>query len=122
MPGSLTSAEPTKAGILVYVSFVQKLIRRRPFLIKNLENNLQRLLQSLEHYGPEDRKKLAVFTALTFSQKLGVRAQFPSSSILSLVFCNVNDRFSAFLEQRTEKLPLETIFKGHRLVVVKAPK
>ncbi|GAQ78414.1 ARM repeat superfamily protein [Klebsormidium nitens] len=71
-PWNVLACEPTKSGILVYVSFVQKLIRRRPFLIKNLENNLQRLLQSLEHYGPEDRKKLAVFTALTFSQKLGL--------------------------------------------------
>ncbi|KAM2112261.1 hypothetical protein FF1_013585 [Malus domestica] len=43
---------------------------RRPFLIKNLENVMRRFLQSLELFEENERKKLAIFTALAFSQKL----------------------------------------------------
>ncbi|KAH9291899.1 hypothetical protein KI387_042912, partial [Taxus chinensis] len=47
-----------------------KILRRRPFLIKNLENVMRKYLQSLELFEENERKKLAIFTALTFSQKL----------------------------------------------------
>ena len=45
-------------------------MRRKPFLIKNLENVMRKFLQSLELFEENERKKLAIFTALTFSQKL----------------------------------------------------
>ncbi|KAL6002749.1 hypothetical protein ACLOJK_022969 [Asimina triloba] len=69
-PFSVLDCEPTRETILPSVLYIQKILRRRPFLIKNLENVMQRFLQSLEHSPENERKKLAIFTALTFSQKL----------------------------------------------------
>lgn len=53
------------------VSF-QIILRRRPFLIKNLENVVKRLLQQLEHYSADQQDKLAIALALIFSMKLGI--------------------------------------------------
>jgi hypothetical protein len=69
-PYSIIDCEPRREAILPSVIYIQKLLRRRPFLIKNLENVMQRFLQSLELFKEEERKKLAIFTALAFSQKL----------------------------------------------------
>eukprot|EP00249_Psilotum_nudum_P010477 c22563_g1_i1 orf=247-1482(+) len=69
-PYSVLNCEARRQNILPYVLYIQKIIRRRPFLIKSLENVLRRQLQSLELYEREDRTRLAIFTALTFSQKL----------------------------------------------------
>ncbi|KAI4342873.1 hypothetical protein MLD38_027439 [Melastoma candidum] len=69
-PYSVIDCEPKREGILPSVIYVQKILRRRPFLIKNLENVMQRFLQSLELFEDNERKKLAIFTALAFSQKL----------------------------------------------------
>eukprot|EP00244_Chara_vulgaris_P006673 TRINITY_DN251_c0_g1_i2.p1 TRINITY_DN251_c0_g1~~TRINITY_DN251_c0_g1_i2.p1 ORF type:complete len:420 (+),score=113.72 TRINITY_DN251_c0_g1_i2:563-1822(+) len=108
-PYAVLNCEPTKESILPYILFIQKIIRRRPFLIKNLENVLRRLLQSLEHYGAEDRKKLAIFTALTFSQKL---SGLPPENIFTCLFNDamvskgsvlgfVTNVFKVFLEEST---------------------
>ncbi|KAI3975323.1 hypothetical protein MKX01_033563 [Papaver californicum] len=67
---SVLDCEPTREAILPSVLYIQKILRRRPFLIKNLENVMRRFLQSLELFEENERKKLAIFTALTFSQKL----------------------------------------------------
>ncbi|KAK1257879.1 hypothetical protein QJS04_geneDACA017398 [Acorus gramineus] len=69
-PYSILDYEPTREVILPFVLYIQKILRRRPFLIKNLENVMRRFLQSLELFEDNERKKLAIFTALTFSQKL----------------------------------------------------
>jgi hypothetical protein len=69
-PYSLIDCEPKREAISPYVLYIQKILRRKPFLIKNLENVLQRFLQSLELFEENERKKLAIFTALAFSQKL----------------------------------------------------
>ncbi|KAK9043671.1 hypothetical protein V6N11_072006 [Hibiscus sabdariffa] len=69
-PYSVIECEATREAILPSVIYIQKILRRRPFLIKNLENVMQRLLQSLELFEDNERKKLAIFTALAFSQKL----------------------------------------------------
>ena len=45
---------------------------RRPFLVKNLENTVKKLLQLLEHYGEAERDKIALTCALIFAQRLGV--------------------------------------------------
>ena len=45
---------------------------RRPFLVKNLENTVKKLLQLVEHYGPEERDKIALVIAQVFIQRLGV--------------------------------------------------
>jgi hypothetical protein len=59
-----------REAILPSVLYIQKTLRRRPFLIKNLENVMRKFLQSLEFFEENERKKLAIFTALAFSQKL----------------------------------------------------
>ncbi|EFJ31357.1 hypothetical protein SELMODRAFT_145222 [Selaginella moellendorffii] len=69
-PYAVLNCEATRPSILPYVLYIQKIIRRRPFLIKNLENVMRRLLQSLELFDADDRKKLAIFTTLALSQKL----------------------------------------------------
>lgn len=69
-PYSILDCEPKREVILPSVIYIQKILRRKPFLIKNLENVMQRFLQSLELFEENERKKLAVFTALAFSQKL----------------------------------------------------
>lgn len=69
-PYSIIDFEPRREAILPSVIYIQKILRRRPFLIKNLENVMQRFLQSLELFEENERKKLAIFTALAFSQKL----------------------------------------------------
>ncbi|KAL9252617.1 eIF5-mimic protein 1-like protein [Drosera capensis] len=69
-PYSLIDCEPKREAILPSVIYIQKILRRRPFLIKNLENVMRRFLQSLELFEENERKKLAIFTALAFSQKL----------------------------------------------------
>ncbi|XAR48356.1 hypothetical protein NMG60_11031163 [Bertholletia excelsa] len=69
-PYSIIESEPKRECILPSVIYIQKILRRKPFLIKNLENVMQRFLQSLELFEENGRKKLAIFTALAFSQKL----------------------------------------------------
>lgn len=67
---SILECEPKREVILPSVIYIQKILRRRPFLIKNLENVMRKFLQSLELFEENERKKLAIFTALAFSQKL----------------------------------------------------
>ncbi|XP_022946474.1 basic leucine zipper and W2 domain-containing protein 2-like [Cucurbita moschata] len=69
-PYSIIECEPKREAILPSVIYIQKILRRRPFLIKYLENVMRRFLQSLEFFEENERKKLAIFTALAFSQKL----------------------------------------------------
>ncbi|KAK4366423.1 hypothetical protein RND71_014303 [Anisodus tanguticus] len=69
-PYSVIECEPRREVILPSVIYVQKILRRKPFLIKNLENVMRRVLQCLELFEENERKKLAIFTALAFSQKL----------------------------------------------------
>ncbi|KAI6695520.1 hypothetical protein NL676_023230 [Syzygium grande] len=44
--------------------------KREAILPSNLENVMQKLLQSMEFLEEDERKKLAIFTALAFTQKL----------------------------------------------------
>ncbi|KAH7543467.1 hypothetical protein FEM48_Zijuj02G0187200 [Ziziphus jujuba var. spinosa] len=69
-PYSILDGEPKREVILPSVIYLQKILRRRAFLIKSLENVMRRFLQSLEFFEENERKKLAIFTALAFSQKL----------------------------------------------------
>ncbi|XP_042448297.1 protein krasavietz-like [Zingiber officinale] len=69
-PYSVLDCQPKRETILPSVLYIQKILRRRPFLIKNLENVMRKFLQSLELFEENERQKLALFTALTFSQKL----------------------------------------------------
>uniref|UniRef100_C6JRY9 Uncharacterized protein n=2 Tax=Sorghum bicolor TaxID=4558 RepID=C6JRY9_SORBI len=69
-PYSVLDCAAQRETILPFVLYIQKTLRRRPFLIKNLENVMRKFLQSLEFFEENERKKLAIFTALAFSQKL----------------------------------------------------
>ncbi|KAF8100808.1 hypothetical protein N665_0216s0008 [Sinapis alba] len=69
-PYSVIDCEPKREAILPSVVYIQKILRRRPSLIKNLENVTRKFMQSLELFEENERKKLAIFTALSFSQKL----------------------------------------------------
>lgn len=55
-----------------FVRWFQVMIRRRPFLVKNLENTLVKLLLSLEFYDDEGRQRIALALARIFSRKVGV--------------------------------------------------
>jgi hypothetical protein len=108
-PYSVLNCDDTRESILPIVLFLQKIIRRRPFMIKTLENVMKRLLQSLELYGPEDRTKLAIFTALTFSQKLsGLPPETIFSALMSdtliskgIVLHFVTDTFKVYLVENS---------------------
>ncbi|CAA7396127.1 unnamed protein product [Spirodela intermedia] len=67
---SVLDCEAKREAILPSVLYIQKILRRRPFLIKNLENVMRRFLQCLELFEKDESKKLSIFTALAFSQKL----------------------------------------------------
>jgi len=69
-PYSVLDCAAQRETILPFVLYIQKTLRRKPFLIKNLENVMRKFLQSLEFFEENERKKLAIFTALAFSQKL----------------------------------------------------
>ncbi|KAJ8752767.1 hypothetical protein K2173_008502 [Erythroxylum novogranatense] len=104
-PYSIIDCEPKREVILPSVVYIQKILRRKPFLIKSLENVMQRFLQSLELFEDNERKKLAIFTALAFSQKL---SGLPPESVLQpllkdnlvakgLVLSFVTDFFKEYL-------------------------
>uniref|UniRef100_A0A1D1XGS0 Basic leucine zipper and W2 domain-containing protein 2 n=1 Tax=Anthurium amnicola TaxID=1678845 RepID=A0A1D1XGS0_9ARAE len=108
-PYSVLDCEPKRETILPSVLYIQKILRRRPFLIKNLENVMRRFLQSLELFEQNDRKKLAIFTSLTFSQKLsGLPPETVFQSLLKdnlvakgLVLSFLTDFFREYLVDNT---------------------
>lgn len=69
---SILSSDANRGSLKPFFESIQQILRRRPFLIKNIENVLRRLLQQLEHYTTEQQDKLAVATSLTFAMKLGL--------------------------------------------------
>ncbi|KAG6539226.1 hypothetical protein ZIOFF_004381 [Zingiber officinale] len=82
-PYSVLDCQPKREAILPSVLYIQKILRRKPFLIKNLENVMQKFLQSLELFEENERQKLAIFTALAFSQKLsGLQPETVFQSLL----------------------------------------
>lgn len=75
LPDYLMGCEATHEKLLPFIILLQKIIRRRAFLIKSLENVLCKLIQSLEHFDKEGREKLGLATAMIFQQKLGVQPE-----------------------------------------------
>ncbi|KAK9817341.1 hypothetical protein WJX74_003121 [Apatococcus lobatus] len=69
---SVMNTSPDRATVMSFVKIFQNLVRRRPFLIKALENTLVKLLRSLDFYSPDVWKKLAIATSRIFANKLGV--------------------------------------------------
>ena len=60
-PYSIIDCEPKREAILPSVIYIQKILRRRSFLIKYLENVMRRFLQSLEFFEENERKKTCNF-------------------------------------------------------------
>ncbi|GLI62166.1 hypothetical protein VaNZ11_004746, partial [Volvox africanus] len=85
---NILDCEPTREAINPYYKLFQTLTRRRPFLIRGLENTLVKLLLSLEFFDEVGHKKLGIALALTFSWKIGV---VPSNIFAALL----NDRLVA---------------------------
>ena len=71
------------ASIKPYVTAFQHILRRRPFLVKNLENTLRRLLQSIEHHEQAERDTIASALSQVFIQKLGVPPENMFSVLLN---------------------------------------
>lgn len=72
LPFSILACPLDRAAILPYIKWFQAMIRRRPFLVKNLENTLIKLVMSLEFYDAEGRQKIAIAAARCFALKVGV--------------------------------------------------
>ncbi|CAH2065568.1 unnamed protein product, partial [Thlaspi arvense] len=108
-PYSIIDCEPKRESILPSVVYIQKILRRKPFLIKNLENVTRRFLQSLELFEENERKKLAIFTSLAFSQKLsGLPAETVFQPLLKdnlvakgIVLTFVTDFFNEYLVENS---------------------
>jgi hypothetical protein len=84
----LTCPPGDAAAIQPFIKTFQTLIRRRPFLVKGLENTLNRLILSLEFYGPDGRKVIASASAAVFAQRIGC---LPENVLTTLL----NDRLVA---------------------------
>ncbi|EFN59008.1 hypothetical protein CHLNCDRAFT_33763 [Chlorella variabilis] len=61
-----------REAILPYIKWFQTMIRRRPFLVKALENVLQKFVMGMEFYDDEGRRKIAIALARCFSMKVGI--------------------------------------------------
>lgn len=72
LPFNILACPPDRTAVLPYIKWFQAMIRRRPFLVKALENTLIKLILSLEFYDQEGRKKIAVAMARCFALKVGV--------------------------------------------------
>lgn len=68
---SVLTCNDTRESILPVVLFLQKIIRRRPFMIKALENVMKRLLQSLVIFPIlKSRIKVSLFRVSDYTMGL----------------------------------------------------
>jgi hypothetical protein len=72
LPFNILACPAEREAIMPYIKWFQGMIRRRPFLVKALENTLIKLILSLEFYDQEGRKKIAMAMARCFALKVGV--------------------------------------------------
>nr|PNR31878.1 hypothetical protein PHYPA_026001 [Physcomitrium patens] len=110
-PYSVLNCDDTRESILPVVLFLQKIIRRRPFMIKTLENVMKRLLQSLSKGAiwPRGSQKAGHFHGSTFSQKLsGLPPETIFSALMSdaliakgIVLYFVTDVFKVYLVENS---------------------
>ena len=67
----LLQEEATHEATLPWVTFMQACIRRRPFLVRNLEEVLEQVVKQLTFFPEEDQKKVAIAAAQIFQMALG---------------------------------------------------
>ncbi|CAK0783738.1 hypothetical protein CVIRNUC_006937 [Coccomyxa viridis] len=80
---NVLAAEPKKEAMVPYIKVFQTLLRKRPFLIRPLENTLIKLLKSLDFYDELGRDKIAIATGRCFAMKLGVQPDRVLQSMLN---------------------------------------
>lgn len=83
LPYNIMACPPERAAISPFIKMFSTLARRRPFLVRGLENTLVKLLLSLEFFNNDDRDKIAISLALVCSQKISV--------VLDRVFTAMNN-------------------------------
>jgi len=99
---NILASEPKREAVLPFIKVFQSLTRRRPFLIRGLENTLVKLLLSLEFFDAEGRKKIAIALALTFALKIGVLTDNIFSAMLNdrlVAKGTVLEVFTIFLQE-----------------------
>ncbi|KAL6762606.1 armadillo-type protein [Haematococcus lacustris] len=72
LPFNILGSPAERDAIAPYIKLFQNLTRRRPFLVRGIENTMVKLLLSLEFFNAENRKKIALALALIFSMKIAV--------------------------------------------------
>ncbi|CAL5222709.1 g5112 [Coccomyxa viridis] len=80
---NVLAAEPKREAMVPYIKVFQTLLRKRPFLIRPLENTLIKLLKSLDFYDELGRDKIAIATGRCFAMKLGVQPDRVLQSMLN---------------------------------------
>lgn len=80
---NVLAAQPDRESIAPYVKVFATLARRRPFLVRGLENTLIKLLLTAEFFDEANRKKLGIALALVFIQKISVVPENIISSCLN---------------------------------------
>ncbi|KAD5961833.1 hypothetical protein E3N88_13306 [Mikania micrantha] len=103
-PYSILECEAKRELILPSVIYIQKILRRKPFLIKNLENVMRRFLQSLEFL-----KKMKELS-WQFSQHL----PFPKSYLEYLIDNSLDDLISILKRGKMEDNLLDFFPSGKR--------
>mmetsp|Transcript_12741 Transcript_12741/g.22531 ORF Transcript_12741/g.22531 Transcript_12741/m.22531 type:complete len:420 (-) Transcript_12741:347-1606(-) len=68
----ILAAAGEREAIMPYIRVFQSLTRRRPFLLRGLENTLIKLLLSLEFFDAAGRRNIGIALALVFTQKIGI--------------------------------------------------
>jgi hypothetical protein len=102
----LTCPPGDAAALQPFIRTFQALIRRRPFLVKGLENTLNRLILSLEFYDPKGRQVVAGAAAAVFAQRIGCLPENVLTTLLNDRLCAkgtvldfLTAFFRAFLDQ-----------------------
>lgn len=60
LPPQILGCSATQEEILPYIKFFQNTVRRKPFLIQNLENTMIKLIMSMDFFDTDTRKKIAI--------------------------------------------------------------
>ncbi|GAX74543.1 hypothetical protein CEUSTIGMA_g1992.t1 [Chlamydomonas eustigma] len=72
---NVLAAKDSRDGIMPYIKVFATLARRRPFLVRGLENTLIKLLLTTEFFDEENRRKIGIAMALVFSLKINVQPE-----------------------------------------------
>jgi len=109
---NLLGEDAETEAIMPFISTFLQLIRRRPFLIKSLENTMCKFLKSLEFFDGIGRKKIAMATAMIFSNKLGVLPEEVFESLENdrmIAKGTVADFLTEFFREILKKLSMDEL-------------